>query len=207
MVGDLSKLPHGMCICMFAFMWHTQAVSIARELDRPTPARVVGVSLGASFLVALFYSLVTFGGYASFGAAVKSEIMSSYPNDSIIFICLRVLLTLSVLIACPLNWMPVRESLIEVVRKVRSGFGQRRITRKVIGVTEALLAMLVAIVCPDAVNILQFLGGAIETTLMITMPTFMWAFVFHRSQPQFGIILGLCAIFSAVLFLASVNIL
>ena len=116
-------------------------------------------------------------GYGSFGRGVEKNILSNYPDNGFIFIVLRLLLATTVLVACPVNLMPVRESVIAIVRKASPRFGERRISRQVLGIASVILCALVAQVCPDAVLVIRVLGGVLATFVMITFPTIMWGLV------------------------------
>ena len=64
------------------FVYSSQSIipAIVCELDRPTPARMLQVVLGANALSTAIFALIAGAGYATFGSLVRSDLLLSYPQ-------------------------------------------------------------------------------------------------------------------------------
>jgi len=177
-------------------MWHTNSVGIARELRSPTPAKSVGIAAAACTILGLLYLLMALGGYLSFGAAVKQNIVTMYPHDQALFICVRLALSLSILIACPVNLMPTRESVIAIVRKVAPSFGKSRVIRQILGFVLVGVVLGFSILIPEVVALIKVMGGALATFLMLVFPATIWGLMLHANRfPIIAVVTGLIAVF------------
>eukprot|EP00747_Dinoflagellata_sp_TGD_P170677 gnl/TRDRNA2_/TRDRNA2_202839_c0_seq1.p1 gnl/TRDRNA2_/TRDRNA2_202839_c0~~gnl/TRDRNA2_/TRDRNA2_202839_c0_seq1.p1 ORF type:complete len:412 (-),score=55.88 gnl/TRDRNA2_/TRDRNA2_202839_c0_seq1:127-1362(-) len=187
-VGELSTMPDGLCICIFAFFWHTNAVAVARDFERPTPMRCLCVSAAASFVLALAYGLIGLGGYFSFGSTARENIANNYPHEEALFVCLRLAFALSLSISCVLQLMPMRESLILLVREAVPEFGSRRSSSRLLGVVIVAMVLAASILAPSVVDLIRFIGGLLDTLLAILFPTIIWGRLLHKNR--FGLIMA-----------------
>eukprot|EP00928_Gymnodinium_smaydae_P050014 TRINITY_DN33627_c0_g1_i1.p1 TRINITY_DN33627_c0_g1~~TRINITY_DN33627_c0_g1_i1.p1 ORF type:complete len:415 (+),score=33.58 TRINITY_DN33627_c0_g1_i1:102-1346(+) len=195
-VGDLSKLPEGLCICIFAFMWHTNSVGIARELRRPSLAKSIGIALVACLILGLLYSLMALGGYLSFGADVSQNVVTMYPRDKPLFVCLRLALSCSILIACPANLMPMRESVITLVQKGAPTFASRRVVRQALGILQVAIVLVFSILVPKVVALIKVIGGALATFLMLVFPAIIWGRLLYPNRfLMIATVVGAVAVF------------
>jgi len=181
--ADIDRLPAVTCICVFAFMWHTNCVCVARELRNPTPWRCAIVSLGGSVLLFLVYFGIAFGGYASWGETVfhQQSVVEMYPEDDTTFFLVRVILCASLLISTPLNVYPIRESMIGVVQRAKPSYRPTRTHKVLWGGGLVLGAAVTAIVFPDVIKVIQFLGGTMGSLIMIVWPACIAKLVFSRT--------------------------
>lgn len=98
-----------------AFTCQQNVFSILNELERPTPARKLGVTCAALSLPLVLYLLVATAGYLTFGDAISSDLLQSYAADSRMVGAARLLLALVVLSCIPLQCYPSRLSLLSLL--------------------------------------------------------------------------------------------
>lgn len=181
-VGDTEHMPAVMCICIFAFMWHTNCVGVARELHNPSPLRCGMVALGGTTLLCMFYLSVAFGGYASWGASLLSKngssIVDMYSSKDFLFIGIRVSLTFALLIATPINMYPIRESCVGLMRSIWPRYEMTALHRCLWGSGLVFLTASMAILFPDVVAVITLMGGTLAAFLMVISPTLIAKEVF-----------------------------
>ncbi|EOD39846.1 hypothetical protein EMIHUDRAFT_108831 [Emiliania huxleyi CCMP1516] len=89
--------------------------TILAELEEPTPvrkAKTVGLAMA---LIFSFYSIVATAGYLTFGSLVSSNVLNSYPADSVAVAAVRVALAVAVLSTVPLQAYPSRLNVVSVI--------------------------------------------------------------------------------------------
>ena len=97
-----------------AFTCQQNCFTVLRELDTPTRARkmlVIVVSVG---LPSALYVLVASAGYLTFGAAVQSNVLNSFPQTAVVAAA-RVSLAFVVLCSYPLQAYPTRVSITSLI--------------------------------------------------------------------------------------------
>jgi len=110
-VEALSSLP----VVVFAYTCHQNMFSILNELDRNTPARIMGVISSSIGSAAGVYCLVAITGYLTFGNDIAANIVGQYPASiasTIAKAAIVVLVTFSV----PLQVHPCRASVDAVLK-------------------------------------------------------------------------------------------
>jgi sodium-coupled neutral amino acid transporter 11 len=167
--ADLDKTPAVACLSVFALMWHTNCVGVARELDNPTAKRCAVVSVGGTAFVTFLYALIAVGGYLSFGSGVRSDIVSMYTDDPF-FLVVRCFITCSLLVTIPVNMFPLRESVFVMLKSMSPSLEMTFPVRILMSAVILGGAVVMAIVYPDITRIMQLLGGSLATLLMIVFP-------------------------------------
>lgn len=186
--GDMSRFPAVLCICIYAFMWHTNCVTVARELYNPTPFRCAAVSFGSTTLLCIVYGIIAAGGFVSWGTALEhsSSIVDMYSKDDPLFIIIRIALSGALLIASPVNLYPVRESLVGLMRRCAPGF--KLGFRARVGLSAILVGTItiIAIIFPQVVAVITLLGGTLAACLMFVFPAMIAKIIFGKG-PRVGI--------------------
>jgi len=173
-VKDMETLPAVLCISVYAFMWHTNCVTVARELQNPTRWRCFIVAFASTALLYVVYALIAFGGYLSWGdkVAESRSIVAMYAENDVLFVAIRVLLSVAMVITTAVNVYPLRESCIGLVKS----FTGRSLNLR--GWSHAAWAGIImvvsatlAIAFPNVVAIITLLGGTLAACMMLVFPS------------------------------------
>eukprot|EP00930_Biecheleria_cincta_P085568 TRINITY_DN74946_c0_g1_i1.p1 TRINITY_DN74946_c0_g1~~TRINITY_DN74946_c0_g1_i1.p1 ORF type:complete len:508 (-),score=56.59 TRINITY_DN74946_c0_g1_i1:274-1797(-) len=121
---DLSAL-ESFSICVFAFNCHLNVVPVAGKLKRPTTPRLNNISWRVNCLQVCFYSLIGITGYVSFTNNTPGDIIKAYDNKNPEVIVGRLMLTLTMIVAIPLNTVPTVRSFLQI----RDYFQKSRVRR------------------------------------------------------------------------------
>lgn len=204
--ADLQRMPAVCCICIYAFMWHTNCVGVARELNNPTSTRCAIVALGGATLLGLVYACIAFGGYLSWGENLlhANSVVEMYSNDDPLFIVIRVALTCGLMVGTPLNYYPVRESCAGLVRFFKPDYTLSATHRVLWGGSLVVFSVFIAIEFPDVVKIITTLGGTLAAFVMIIFPACIAKVVF--SPKMWLLSLVLCLALGLFLNLAACGI-
>jgi len=100
-------------------------VPIVAELDRPTRRRRCIVIFGAMGAVCFLLLVVGTAGYLTFGAAVQSNVLFSYPHDSMFAVLALVGIIIDVLSSYPLLMFMTRISVSNLLRTALTALGLR----------------------------------------------------------------------------------
>lgn len=205
-VGELQYAPEVLCVAVFAMMWHTNAVGVARDLDNPTPARCAVTAIAGAGSIVVIYAICAVMGYLSWGDAVSSDIVAMYPRNDALFTVIRVLLSCSLLLVIPVNIFPIRESIFGLVRKVavvapgEPGF----VARALCSAGVVVLSAVIAIVYPDVVEIISLLGGLLATCLCVIFPALISRLIL--SQRAWKCALVAAAVLTVLLWSSAVHL-
>jgi amino acid permease len=111
---------------MFAFTCQVNVFSIYEELERKGERRMKRVSNGAVTVCFIAYLLMGTMGYLDFGPNTQSNILKNYcvrKNPSPLIIASFICITITIIMAFPLNIFPMRYT-VEVIL-ARQGQGQK----------------------------------------------------------------------------------
>lgn len=114
-LGELATTLDSLPIFIFAYTCHQNAISITNEFTRPTPGRIVGAATSGVVLGLGLYLLVGIGGYLTYGSAVASDILKSYPEESTLPVIARVAVAFVVTTCYPMQIHPGRNSLVSII--------------------------------------------------------------------------------------------
>ena len=116
-ISCLRELP----IFVFSYTCHQNAISVTNELRNPTSGRaLLGMSTAVSIAMVAYLALAM-GGYATFGADVKGDVLESYPSDSLVVGVARMAISLIVTLCYPLQCHPSRGCLTSIFVAVGEG--------------------------------------------------------------------------------------
>jgi amino acid permease len=102
----------------FAFTCHQNIFAVANEIEQYSPARVDRVICIAIGTAVVLYCLVAIAGYCTYGAAVGSDILTTYPENLVISVA-RILISLLVVFSYPLQCHPARSCVTALVAACR----------------------------------------------------------------------------------------
>ena len=161
---------------VFSFMWHTNCVTVARELQDPSPTRCCLVVFVSTTVLLAAYTSLAFFGYETFGQRLRTvpTIMMLYSANDPIFMVVRFLLSISLFVAIPLNVYPVRESVLSLIRHNFPKYLDRVVNHQdFLSSILVVLPAILAINFPDVTQIITVIGGSLVSFLMIVFPVFI----------------------------------
>ena len=159
---------------VFSYMWHTNCVTVARELRDPSQFRCIFVVLMSTTILLFAYTTLAFFGYKTFGQELRKvpTIIMLYSASDPLFIAIRFSLSISLFVAIPLNVYPVRESVLAMI-KTQCGQQAHDDALQYQDFLSAILVVvpaLCAICFPYVTQIITILGGSLVSFLMIVFP-------------------------------------
>ena len=164
-------------IVMFAFTCQVNIPSLYAEMNERTPKQMGGVSRRAVSICLVYYLVIGVCGYANFPHSRQGNILSNYcvldpstssysPHPPPVVAPAFIAITLTVLMAYPVNVFPCRASLESLLLSGRSaaatcgGTAARRTARRVgLTLTIAVGSLCMALVVPDISIVFQLMGG------------------------------------------------
>jgi len=96
---------------------------IVAELERPTRRRRMAVIFGAMGAVCFLLLVVGTAGYLTFGDAVQSNVLFSYPHDSMLVVLALIGIIIDVLSSYPLLMFMTRISISNLIRIALESLG------------------------------------------------------------------------------------
>mmetsp|Transcript_103121 Transcript_103121/g.291605 ORF Transcript_103121/g.291605 Transcript_103121/m.291605 type:complete len:471 (-) Transcript_103121:134-1546(-) len=206
-------------ILLFAFNCHLNVIPVAAELEDPSDARIVKVSLRVVVVELVFYGLISVGGYLSFLGTTAPNILLNYGASAVVTTC-RVLLSCTLLVAIPTNVVPTVRSgqgLLEVCARAcrasreaeeplldlqptspHGGDASRLLVTAIFLCVDVIAAILV----PNVADVMGFIGATAGTLLMMVLPLL----VLFKATPEtysparvaFAAVLLVCATLAAL---------
>ncbi|KAJ1456629.1 transmembrane amino acid transporter protein-domain-containing protein [Pelagophyceae sp. CCMP2097] len=105
-------------IFIFSYTCHQNIFAVVNEIQRPSPRRINGVVCAAVGCAAAVYLAVANCGYASFGDAVRPDVLDNFPSSPVVNVA-RVLVALLVALSFPLQCHPSRACVRSLLRAAR----------------------------------------------------------------------------------------
>mmetsp|Transcript_54883 Transcript_54883/g.101565 ORF Transcript_54883/g.101565 Transcript_54883/m.101565 type:complete len:375 (+) Transcript_54883:117-1241(+) len=186
-IFDLRRWLQAIAIMVNALANHTNAVPTANQLENPSIARIVKVTVNANFMVLLLFLAIGTAGYWSFGGATCGDFLLNYPDGrSEIWAC-RLMLGIIVFIGLPVCMLPTAKSVSQLILRafggeVTSAAGKMHklcATVLLIGTTS------VALIVEDVASVIGPLGGLLATSLMFWFPAIVFRKLLWPTQPQY----------------------
>ena len=182
-------------IIVFAYTAHAQAIGIANEV-REYSQRKMDLISGASIAICgLLYVLIGFAGYRTFGDAVSSNLLESFPGRHPAVIVARLGFAALVSFSYPLMAKPARDSFFSLLENsarpalralaapAAEGGGGERLY---LAFTSAFLALTWAIAAAvdDLGIVLSLLGATCSTVLAFIMPPVVFLSMHPAPRPS-----------------------
>jgi amino acid permease len=196
-------------ISAFAFIAHMNVVSVAGELIHPTLPRASKIAFRSAVIQLFFYVVIGLSGYLSFGQTVHQNFVTNYATDDRLIITCRLLLTLTIFFAIPINTNPTANACVHlllttgltrditgrvdmeqplVVSDDQSSISLEseplRTTRIIIATAVIVQGATIAIYAPGVADVISLLGGSFGTLIMLVCPAIIYCSVFRQEMKR-----------------------
>uniref|UniRef100_A0A8C3Y6P2 Solute carrier family 38 member 8 n=1 Tax=Catharus ustulatus TaxID=91951 RepID=A0A8C3Y6P2_CATUS len=150
-------------IC-FGFQCHEACVAIYSSMRNQSFSHWVTVSVLSMLICLLIYSLTGLYGYLTFGEAVASDVLMSYPGNDPLVIVARLLFGVSIVTIYPIVVLLGRSVVKDLwaapkCRAVAASEAQERRGRVALTVTWMAATLGIALFVPDIGKVIELIGG------------------------------------------------
>ncbi|NWU95224.1 AVT2 protein, partial [Upupa epops] len=150
-------------IC-FGFQCHEASVAIYNSMRNQSFTHWVTVSVLSMLICLLIYSLTGLYGYLTFGQAVASDVLMSYPGNDPVVIVARLLFGISIVTIYPIVVLLGRSVVGDVwmtpkCRTVAVPAAQERRRRVALTVSWMATTLITALFVPDIGKVIELIGG------------------------------------------------
>ncbi|KAK5873914.1 hypothetical protein PBY51_018914 [Eleginops maclovinus] len=151
-------------IC-FGFQCHEACIAIYSSMENKKLLNWVIISVVSMFFCLLIYTLTGVYGFMTFGRAVASDILMSYPGNDVSMIISRLLFGISIITIYPIILLLGRSVILNLVIRIQRrrwgvvthSFETRcRVVLTVIWIT---ITLLIAMFVPDMGEVISVIGG------------------------------------------------
>ena len=178
---------HVMPIFVFGYACQQNSFAVVNELRDPSIQRINSVFVASIATAVIVYIIMASAGYMAYGSTVKSNILVSYPNNSITSTA-RLFVSLVVAFHYPLQAHPARKSLMSLLTHMKGGAEPTECTeyyRRYIAVTSLFLclSLVVALACTDLGLMLSLVGATGSTSISYILPGIFY-YRMHSNSSQ-----------------------
>ncbi|KAF1435200.1 Vacuolar amino acid transporter 2, partial [Spheniscus demersus] len=150
-------------IC-FGFQCHEACVAIYSSMRNQSFSHWVAVSVLSMLICLLIYSLTGLYGYLTFGEAVASDVLMSYPGNDPIIIVARLLFGVSIVTIYPIVVLLGRSVVRDVwatpkCRATAVPEAHERQSRVALTVAWMATTLTIALFVPDIGKVIELIGG------------------------------------------------
>ncbi|XP_064016528.1 solute carrier family 38 member 8 isoform X9 [Pogoniulus pusillus] len=150
-------------IC-FGFQCHEACVAIYSSMRNQSFSHWVAVSMLSMLICLLIYSLTGLYGYLTFGQAVASDVLMSYPGNDPVVIIARLLFGISVVTIYPIVVLLGRSVVRDVWAVPKRGAAAapeagERWSRVALTVAWMGTTLVIALFVPDIGKVIELIGG------------------------------------------------
>ncbi|XP_010150683.1 PREDICTED: putative sodium-coupled neutral amino acid transporter 8, partial [Eurypyga helias] len=150
-------------IC-FGFQCHEACVAIYSSMRNQSFSHWVAVSVLSMLVCLLIYSLTGLYGYLTFGDAVASDVLMSYPGNDPVVIVARLLFGVSVVTIYPIVVLLGRSVVRDVFTNPKRGVTEvpeahERRSRVALTVAWMATTLAIALFVPDIGKVIELIGG------------------------------------------------
>ncbi|XP_039238511.1 putative sodium-coupled neutral amino acid transporter 8 isoform X2 [Pipra filicauda] len=150
-------------IC-FGFQCHEACVAIYSSMSNQSFSHWVTVSVLSMLVCLLIYSLTGLYGYLTFGEAVASDVLMSYPGNDPLVIVARLLFGVSIVTIYPIVVLLGRSVVKDLWAAPKRGAAavseaQERRGRVALTVTWMGTTLAIALFVPDIGKVIELIGG------------------------------------------------
>ncbi|XP_044058790.1 putative sodium-coupled neutral amino acid transporter 8 [Siniperca chuatsi] len=191
-------------IC-FGFQCHEASIAIYSSMENQKLSHWVVISVLSMFFCLLIYTLTGVYGFMTFGRAVASDILMSYPGNDVVMIISRLLFGISIITIYPILLLLGRSVILNLMLRVqrrRQGivthsFESRcRVVLTVIWIT---VTLLIAMFVPDMGEVISVIGG-ISAFFIFIFPGLCLVFIMQTESvtPRVRVILTVWGVITIV---------
>ncbi|XP_037265427.1 putative sodium-coupled neutral amino acid transporter 8 isoform X2 [Falco biarmicus] len=150
-------------IC-FGFQCHEACVAIYSSMRNRSFSHWVTVSVLSMLICLLIYSLTGLYGYLTFGEAVASDVLMSYPGNDPVVIVARLLFGVSIVTIYPIVVLLGRSVVRDVWATPKCGAAvvpeeHEQRSRVMLTVTWMAATLAIALFVPDIGKVIELIGG------------------------------------------------
>uniref|UniRef100_A0A8C4TUP0 Solute carrier family 38 member 8 n=1 Tax=Falco tinnunculus TaxID=100819 RepID=A0A8C4TUP0_FALTI len=150
-------------IC-FGFQCHEACVAIYSSMRNRSFSHWVTVSVLSMLICLLIYSLTGLYGYLTFGEAVASDVLMSYPGNDPVVIVARLLFGVSIVTIYPIVVLLGRSVVRDVWATPKPGAAvvpeeHEQRSRVMLTVTWMAATLAIALFVPDIGKVIELIGG------------------------------------------------
>ncbi|NXW36668.1 AVT2 protein, partial [Phaetusa simplex] len=150
-------------IC-FGFQCHEACVAIYSSMRNQSFSHWVAVSVLSMLICLLIYSLTGLYGYMTFGEAVASDVLMSYPGNDPVVIIARLLFGVSIVTIYPIVVLLGRSVVRDMWVTPKRGAAavpeaQERRSRVALTVAWMATTLTIALFVPDIGKVIELIGG------------------------------------------------
>ncbi|XP_035508260.1 putative sodium-coupled neutral amino acid transporter 8 [Morone saxatilis] len=191
-------------IC-FGFQCHEACIAIYSSMENQKLSHWVIISVLSMFFCLLIYTLTGVYGFMTFGRAVASDILMSYPGDDVVMIISRLLFGISIITIYPIILLLGRSVILNLVLRIQrrrrgvvtSSFETRcRVVLTVIWIT---ITLLIAMYVPDMGEVISVIGG-ISAFFIFIFPGLCLVFTMQTESvtPRVRVVLTIWGVITVV---------
>ncbi|XP_033485716.2 putative sodium-coupled neutral amino acid transporter 8 [Epinephelus lanceolatus] len=191
-------------IC-FGFQCHEACIAIYSSMENQKLLHWVIISVLSMFFCLLIYTLTGVFGFMTFGRAVASDILMSYPGNDVVMIISRLLFGISIITIYPIILLLGRSVILNLLLRVQRrrrgivthSFESRcRVVLTVIWIT---ITLLIAMFVPDMGEVISVIGG-ISAFFIFIFPGLCLMFTMQTEpvNPRVRVILSVWGVITVV---------
>uniref|UniRef100_A0A8D2ZEX4 Amino acid transporter transmembrane domain-containing protein n=1 Tax=Scophthalmus maximus TaxID=52904 RepID=A0A8D2ZEX4_SCOMX len=191
-------------IC-FGFQCHEACIAIYSSMENQKLSHWVVISVVSMFFCLLIYTLTGVFGFMTFGRAVASDILMSYPGNDVVMIISRLLFGISIITIYPIILLLGRSVILNLMLRIQRrrwgivtpSFESRcRVVLTVIWIT---ITLLIAMFVPDMGEVISVIGG-ISAFFIFIFPGLCLVFTMQTETvtPRIRVILTVWGVITVV---------
>ncbi|XP_034384981.1 putative sodium-coupled neutral amino acid transporter 8 [Cyclopterus lumpus] len=191
-------------IC-FGFQCHEACIAIYSSMENQNLFHWVVISVVSMIFCLLIYTLTGVYGFMTFGRAVASDILMSYPGNDVVMIISRLLFGISIITIYPIILLLGRSVILNLMLRIqrhRRGivthlFESR--CRVVLTVFWITITLLIAMFVPDMGEVISVIGG-ISAFFIFIFPGLCLVFTMQNESvtPRVRVILSVWGVITIV---------
>nr|XP_020462086.1 putative sodium-coupled neutral amino acid transporter 8 isoform X2 [Monopterus albus] len=191
-------------IC-FGFQCHEACIAIYSSMENQKLSHWVVIAVVSMFFCLLIYTLTGVYGFLTFGQAVASDILMSYPGNDVVMIISRLLFGISIITIYPIILLLGRSVILNLMLRVqrrRRGIVTHSFEsycRVVLTVIWISVTFVIAMFVPDMGKVISVIGG-ISSFFIFIFPGLCLVFTMQTetATPRIRVILTVWGVITIV---------
>jgi len=161
-----------------AFVSHYNGNKYYRELEGHTPKRFAQCTSVAMGITGVFYGIMMFAGYYTFGMTTQGVILDNYAPEDMLANMARVGIAFSMLASFPIMFSGLREAVIDLILIVRPSLAEDVSlcwSQNALNVCLLTTVTVSAAIFTNVVEVVGFIGAICGSVLIYIMPPLLYA--------------------------------